>query len=188
MRTLKTTFVISLMLYIIVYLIVSFCSWHFYNPIQWILNMPSYQSEERFCILFAWSLYWAILVGFTYQVLNDQDIKDKRIAVKFLKAERERMQWSKDTFTEATSLSSLEKAKGEINEMIQDITNGKKEPKEPADIIMCVFDSSGRHEMDVINVMEAYIEKVEINKARKWKKNPDNTYSHIKGPHPRPTE
>lgn len=98
------------------------------------------------------------------------------------------MAWSKETFTEATALSSLEKAKGEINEMIQDINNGKQEPKEPADVIMCVFDSSGRHGMDAINVMEAYIEKVDENKSRKWKRNPDNTYSHIKGTHPRPTE
>lgn len=105
---------------------------------------------------------------------------DESIAIAFLNAEKERMKWSSEIFTEATALSSLEKAKGEIIEMSDDIKAGIREPKEPADVIMCVFDSSGRHQMPAIIVMKAYIEKVKINKSRKWEKNADNTYSHIK--------
>jgi hypothetical protein len=43
---------------------------------------------------------------------------------------------------------------------------------------MCLFDSAGRHGISVEQIFESFGEKSEINKERKWKKNPDNSYSH----------
>lgn len=95
-------------------------------------------------------------------------------------SEKERMKWSLDTFKEATALSSLRKCEEEIEEIEVNIVEKHKDPEEYADAIMCLFDSAGRDGITADQIKEAYIKKVAINKARKWVKNPNNTYSHVK--------
>ena len=94
--------------------------------------------------------------------------------------EQKRLEWSLKTFTEATPNGSLEKAKEEIQEIEDDIANDIKNPYEYADAIMCIFDVAGRMGISAKEVMIAYELKVDINTKRTWKKNPDNSYSHVK--------
>ena len=94
--------------------------------------------------------------------------------------ENERFAWSIVTFPEATSISSLRKLEGEVLEIEADINAGIKEPEEYADALMCLFDSAGRHGISVEEIIIAFAKKLEKNKKRKWNKNPDDTYSHIK--------
>lgn len=94
--------------------------------------------------------------------------------------EKERLKWSLETFTEATAISSLRKLESEIEEIETDINNGIKEPEEYADALMCLFDSAGRQGIGVEQIISAFAEKLEKNKKRVWKKNPDNSYSHVK--------
>jgi hypothetical protein len=94
--------------------------------------------------------------------------------------ENERLQWSLKTFPEATAISSLRKLEEEIKEIEADILEGKKVPEEYADALMCLFDSAGRHGISVHEIISAFAIKLIKNKNRKWVKNPDNTYSHIK--------
>lgn len=61
-----------------------------------------------------------------------------------------------------------------------DITAGIKRPEEYADALMCLFDSAGRQGILPENIFRAFAKKLKVNKARKWIKNPDNTYSHVK--------
>ncbi|WP_158600327.1 dATP/dGTP pyrophosphohydrolase domain-containing protein [Fibrisoma montanum] len=103
--------------------------------------------------------------------------------------ESERLEWSLQTFTEATAVSSLRKLEGEIKEVEELLTvPTDADPfdwiaalsEEYADCLMCLFDSAGRAGISVELITAAFAAKMTKNKARKWAKNPDNSYSHVK--------
>ena len=99
----------------------------------------------------------------------------------FIELEKERSEWSNKIFTEATPLSSLRKAQEEIHEIRVDLHEGEPKAEEYADAIMCLFDSAQRAGLTANDIRDAYEKKNHINiYERTWKKNPDNTYSHIK--------
>jgi len=96
--------------------------------------------------------------------------------------EKEKLKWSKEIFPEATALGSLNKLIGEAQEIKQDIQAGKRRPEEFADVLMCLFDVAGRLDKPITpdEIFYAFGEKLKVNKKRKWSKNADNSYSHIK--------
>ncbi|MCA6372247.1 MAG: DUF550 domain-containing protein [Cytophagales bacterium] len=96
-----------------------------------------------------------------------------------IKLEKERMAWSLETFPESTALSSLKKLKTEVDEIEYDIQNRERRSEEYADALMCLFDSAGRQGISAEEIVEAFEKKLKVNKARTWKKNPDNSYSHV---------
>jgi len=57
-------------LYVLVYLIKSFVIWKFTNPIQWILDMPTYSDEQRLLILFSWMCYTGMSYLLIYQIID----------------------------------------------------------------------------------------------------------------------
>ena len=87
-----------------------------------------------------------------------------------------------ETFPDATVLSSLAKARGEIAEVCHAILEGGREQiaEEYADVIMCLLDSAVRIGINPVDIKRAFAAKVTKNKSRSWVKNPDNTYSHVK--------
>jgi hypothetical protein len=97
-----------------------------------------------------------------------------------IELEKERLEWSLATFTEATAISSLHKLRGEVDEIQKDIEAGLRVPEEYADALMCLFDSAGRQGITPEEIIESFEHKLAINKARRWNKNPDNSYSHKK--------
>jgi hypothetical protein len=97
-----------------------------------------------------------------------------------LQIEQQRLEWSLKTFIEATPVSSLRKLESEIKEIEENIVAGIRDPEEYADALMCLLDSAGRQEIYADQIFEAFANKFEKNKTRTWKKNPDNSYSHIK--------
>lgn len=97
-----------------------------------------------------------------------------------IQLEAVRLAWSLTTFTEATAISSLRKAEGEIQEIEADIVAGKREPMEYADVLMCIFDSAGRQGISLEEIFDAFEKKLDINLSRTWIKNQDNSYSHVK--------
>lgn len=97
-----------------------------------------------------------------------------------IELEKERLEWSLKTFTEATAISSLRKLEEEIEEIEKDINAGVKNAEEYADALMCLFDSAGRHGISPEEIVWAFASKLQKNKRREWIKNPDNTYSHVK--------
>jgi hypothetical protein len=97
-----------------------------------------------------------------------------------IELEKERLEWSLKTFTEATPISSLRKLESEIEEIEVDIVEGVKNPYEYADALMCLFDSAGRQGIYPEEIFAAFYHKLKINKSREWVKNPDNSYSHVK--------
>lgn len=97
--------------------------------------------------------------------------------------EEERFAWSLETFPEATKFSSMVKMQGEAQEVMLELVYGSTEgnlTEEYADCLMCLFDSAGRAGISVAMLRDAFEKKLAKNKARTWKKNPDNTYSHVK--------
>lgn len=97
-----------------------------------------------------------------------------------ISSEYARMKWSLETFTEATAQGSLEKAKEEIKEIEDDLQKGQPRAEEFVDAIMCLFDAAQRAGITVKKIVDTYAYKVGINKKRRWVKNPDNSYSHVK--------
>lgn len=99
-----------------------------------------------------------------------------------IELEAERFEWSLKMFPQATAESSLKKLIGEAEECLEAITEKDFDnlKLEYADCLMCLFDSAGRQGISVEEIFEAFSVKLHINKKRKWKKNPDNTYSHVK--------
>jgi hypothetical protein len=55
---------ITLCLYTIFYLFVSFIIFEFKNPFQWIVNIPIYNETNRFHILFSILFYYTVLYTF----------------------------------------------------------------------------------------------------------------------------
>jgi NTP pyrophosphatase (non-canonical NTP hydrolase) len=99
--------------------------------------------------------------------------------------ENERLQWSLKTFPEATPISSLRKLEKEMEEVEQHLNDPGHFDRdelieEYADCLMCLFDSAGRLGIPISEITAAFAIKLIKNKNRKWIKNPDNTYSHIK--------
>jgi len=94
--------------------------------------------------------------------------------------EAERFEWSLKTFPESTAFSSLQKLKEEIKEIEHDIEFNIKRPEEYADALMLLFDSANRQGITPDNIFEAFETKLAVNLKRDWKKNSDNTYSHVK--------
>lgn len=100
--------------------------------------------------------------------------------IDIIQLEAERLEWSLKTFLDATPISSLRKLESEIKEIEADILAGIRKPEEYADALKCLFDSAGRQGILPIEIFESFKSKLEINKKRKWIKNPDNSYSHKK--------
>lgn len=94
--------------------------------------------------------------------------------------ERDRLAWSLITFPEATKESSLYKLREEIKEILKDLKKGHANPIEYADALMCLLDSAGRAGLTMKDILAAFEHKLEINKKRTWRKNADNSYSHVK--------
>lgn len=89
--------------------------------------------------------------------------------------------WSVPTFSEATSISSLTKLCGEIEEVHDAIVNNlTTKAEEYADCVMCLFDSAAREHVTIEAINAALESKLSKNKSRVWAKNADNTYSHVK--------
>lgn len=92
-------------------------------------------------------------------------------------------EWTAATFPEATAMSSIEKCRDELDELqIEVVFPSSKEllTEEYVDSVMCLLDSASRAGVTVNEFVEAFRLKLEKNKARKWIKNANNTYSHIK--------
>lgn len=57
MKIFKIVQLLSLGIYTVVYLLWSFVMWDFYNPIQWIIDIPTYNASERGEIVF-WVFFY----------------------------------------------------------------------------------------------------------------------------------
>ncbi len=142
----------------------------YYTP-----TLQAYKDNERYS--------WAV------KTINDKfdaqinELREKQTNMQnLIELENQRLEWSLKNFPEATAHSSLVKAEGEIKEIMVDLAEGKRRPEEYADVLMCMFDSAGRQKepITVKEIIQAFAAKLEKNKNRTWKKNPDNTYSHVK--------
>lgn len=93
------------------------------------------------------------------------------------------IKFSRGTFKKATWKSSLAKARGEIDEIEKaiDSTLGNQAIlEEYADAIMCLVDSANRCGYSADDIRVAFRDKLLKNMGRTWKKNDDDTYSHVK--------
>ncbi len=91
-------------------------------------------------------------------------------------------------FPESTWESSLRGLEREIKEVesakmdyyiIDRHKNRKLLGIEYVDCFMYLIDSMGRAGFDIAELADLFKEKLEINQNRDWKKNKDNSYSHI---------
>lgn len=89
--------------------------------------------------------------------------------------------WSVMQFAKADEFVSLNKAKKEIDELELELGCGDDRAAldEYADVFLCLFHSAKKKGFSVTQVLNAIHEKAEINYKREWRKNDDDTYSHI---------
>ncbi len=66
---------VTIIIYSIVYLYNTFVIWQLKNPFQWIIDIPTYQNESRFFILFACIFYQTILTFACYHSYKDKNGK-----------------------------------------------------------------------------------------------------------------
>ncbi len=94
------------------------------------------------------------------------------------------MAWSTQTFAKASSHSSLNKAKLELEELQISLLYGHN-PKfklhEYADVMMCLLHSAAKEGFTIDDITNAFKEKANINFEREWiLDETGNTYSHKK--------
>lgn len=88
--------------------------------------------------------------------------------------------FSLKTFEDATAFSSIVKLSEELNELLTEMSRGHENLEEEyIDCLMCIIDSAARMGITVDQLNRAFTKKLDKNINRKWKKNDDNTYSHI---------
>lgn len=90
--------------------------------------------------------------------------------------------WNLETFLGENAMHPLLKLESEIQEVREALENETDEEvaTEIADCIMCLLSCAGRRGIPAQNVLDAFAKKFQKNKTRKWKRNADGTYSHIK--------
>lgn len=102
----------------------------------------------------------------------------------------EHTSWTAKQFPKGTSIGALIHASREANEVIHEIkkmgasddpmTSRPKLVTEYADMMGCITDSFTREGITLQEVVDAWYEKLQVNKARQWKDNGDGSYSHVK--------
>ena len=93
--------------------------------------------------------------------------------------EADRVAWSRQTFPDATAMGCLEHARKEITEIEEALRQGLPVAVEYADAIMLLLDSAARAGIDCGQVLQAYKDKIEVNKKRSWQKDGDGRYKHV---------
>lgn len=82
-------------------------------------------------------------------------------------------------FPNSTAESCLVGLRREINEVLTE-DNKEDKLKEYADCFIYLLSSCAYAGFNTNEIVKATQEKIQINLERKWKENPDGTYSHIK--------
>lgn len=92
------------------------------------------------------------------------------------------VKWQKETFPLATPLSKIEHLLQEIQELKEDIINNNpKKRLEYADCFLLLFGAAHADGFEYNDIDDFSIEKLEINRARKWGKPDSNgVVNHIK--------
>ncbi len=98
---------------------------------------------------------------------------------------QEHKEWAFSTFPKCTSIGALLHAHREIDETISEINEGNPNRQlqlitEYADVFGCIIDSLHREGFAISEMLEAFDNKLQINKTRQWKDNGDGSYSHVK--------
>lgn len=117
--------------------------------------------------------------------------KPTQVKTTFEKVFEDFAEFSKATFVQSTAFSSLEHLKEEVEELSHEVllNSGRHNQhtqqtpemlEEYADCVLCIISSATRAGITAEQIVSAMGRKTQINKARKWKLNPNNTYSHIK--------
>lgn len=85
-------------------------------------------------------------------------------------------EWADEVFPDRTVRGSLAKL---MTEELPELCTNLTDPDEYADVVIMVLDLA--HQMG-IDVQRAVLRKMEINRTRVWKRDPDSGfYKHIKG-------
>lgn len=119
-------------------------------------------------------------IPFPHSFLNKMPMLKCVDGPDLLQIEHDRYQWSLDTFPRATVKGGLEKAKGEIEEIEDDIAEGVVRVEEYIDVLMCIFDAAQRAGISLTDITQAYAKKLAVNRSREWIDNKNGTYSHVK--------
>jgi len=124
------------------------------------------------------------------QELNEVELENQKFVVFDLPEDSYKLSWellisafvqfALYTFFEADQFASIRKLKKEIDELMDALVEDGDYLHEYIDCIMCLFHSAAKAGITPEELRRGFEEKLRINKGRKWIKNRDNTYSHVK--------
>lgn len=97
--------------------------------------------------------------------------------------EKERFQWSQRTFRAASPSGCLFHLRREIKEIDASLNAGNPDPVEFADAQMMLWDTMQRCGISLDEMFQAFRDKFEKNKRRKWNQQPEGHYEHERGIH-----
>ena len=71
----KRQILLTLFIYLVVYLFTTFVIWEFTNPFQWLINLPTYSNEDRMFILFFYLFYQAVSIATIDTLIKEKNNK-----------------------------------------------------------------------------------------------------------------
>ncbi len=66
------SFSFTVMLYAFIYFIAVFVRWEFFNPVQCIIDLPTYDSSDRFCIIVLYLFYQVFVFTTSYETAEEE--------------------------------------------------------------------------------------------------------------------
>lgn len=72
-KALKLFFIVNFTVYFSFYFIGAFIMWELTNPFQWVINLPTASSEDRFGTLMLIFLYYLFTGGLTLAVISSKN-------------------------------------------------------------------------------------------------------------------
>lgn len=123
------------------------------------------------------------------EAIQLEEQHERQIVLDFREAVSTWMAWTKENFPKSGAKSSLIHLQEEIKEVLRELDMDEPHPRqdesvmtlmEYADCMICLLTAVGKSGMTIEQLLKAMMNKMQTNYKRKWKLNPDNTYSHIK--------
>ena len=68
-------FLQTTIIYLVVYLFVSFMYWNFNNPFQWVIDLPNMDSSHRACVLSYIIMYYGLSIFIHYSIIKESKQK-----------------------------------------------------------------------------------------------------------------
>jgi hypothetical protein len=141
-----------------------------------VYNIVKYRKIWHTQLTFGQAMQPIMLLA-VYNLFNPKtDQESTKPWLDFQDIAREHLEWTQSTFPDLETQSALEHLKDEIKEIEAEPTDAI----EYADALGLLLEAACRSGVSVENILEAFRDKIQVNKVRKWVKLENGSYKHVK--------